>query len=110
MNQPPIFPQVIYPIGSLPDGRFIAEIDARGFRYTRELPDLDVEDFELPELNFNEDEPDTIPDVLDVPDDRDTIPSPPSWEDDDEGPPTMRPEEIERQPWYRRLVWWRKAA
>jgi hypothetical protein len=96
----PIFPQYIYPIGDLPDGRFIAEVGARGFQYVRELPDLD---FDLPELGFNDDESDTIPDG------RDTIPSPPSWEQDD-GPLTQRPEEIERQPWYHRLVWWRRAA
>lgn len=125
MNTPPIFPQVIYPIGDLADGRFIAEVGARGFQYVRELPDLDGIEFsllddydelplldatdvlddtdELPLLDFDEDEPDTIPD------DRDTIPSRPPWEVTDP-PPTLRPEEIERQPWYRRLAWWRRAA
>ena len=93
----PIFPQVVYPIGNLPDGMFIAEVGARGFQYVRELSDLD---YDLPELGFDDDEPDTIP--------------PPSrWEaetTEDDGPPTMRPQEIERQPWYRRALAWCRAA
>jgi hypothetical protein len=108
MNTTPIFPQVIYPIGELADGRFIAEVGARGFRYMRELPDLD---FSLPELDFDDDEPDTIPDGrVSIPDERDTIPSLPSWEENVEGPPTLRPEEIKRQPWYRRAISWCRAA
>lgn len=88
----PIFPQVIYPIGDLPDGRFIAEVSARGFSYMRDLPDLDFSlDYDLPELDFDDDEADTLV--------------------NSSGPPTMRPQEIERQPWYRRVTaWWDKAA
>jgi hypothetical protein len=87
----PIFPKYIYPIGDLPGGRFVAEVGARGFQYTRELPDLD---FDLPELDFDDDEPDTLV---------------------DDDPPTLRDEEVqeiqEQQPWYQRaLAWWRRAA
>jgi len=99
----PIFPQVIYPIGDLPDGRFIAEVGAQRFQYSRDLPGFD--DLDLPELDFDDDEPDTIPDG------RDTIPSPPPAKVSEvEGPPTLRPHEIERQPWYRRAVAWCRAA
>lgn len=106
---PPIFPQHIYPIGELPDGTFIAEVGARGFQYSRDLPGFD--DLDLPELNFNDDEPDTIPNPpLWAPDVDDTIPAPPPVPEDDEGPLTLRPKEIEKQPWYRRITWWRNAA
>lgn len=98
----PIFPQVIYPIGDLPDGTFIAEVGARGFQYSRDLPGFD--DFDLPELDFDDDEPDTIPDG------RDTIPSLPAWEDIIEEPLTLRLQETERQPWYRRAIAWCRAA
>ena len=93
----PIFPQVIYPIGDLPDGRYSVEVRARGFQYSRDLPELD---FDLPELDFDDDEPDTIPDG------RDTIPSPSAWEDDE----ALRPREIEQEPWYRRAIAWCRAA
>jgi hypothetical protein len=87
----PIFPKYIYPIGDLPEGRFSVEVSARGFQYLFDLPDLDG--FELPELDFDDDEPDTLV---------------------DEGPPTWRPEEIRertrRQPWYRRAIAWCQAA
>lgn len=92
MNTAPIFPQVIYPIGDLPDGRFIAEVGARGFSYTRDLPDLDFGlDYDLPELDFDDDEPDTLV--------------------NDNGPTTLRPQEIVKRPWYRMLVGlWDRAA
>jgi len=52
----PIWPQVIYPIGDLPDGKYYVVVSERDFSYCRDLPDLFEEDWE-------EDWDDTEPDI-----------------------------------------------
>lgn len=56
----PIWPQIIYSIGKLPDAEYYAVIGETGFSYCKNLPEF--EDFEFPLLD-EEDIADTEPNI-----------------------------------------------